>query len=74
MKQVKEDYDLTINIEEGICAFVPGPESRTLAEVKVLDQLGVDVITTSLVPEAIVANYMGLDVLRNIIYNKYYEF
>lgn len=63
MKKVKEGYDLTIDLKEGVYAYMPGPQYETAAEVKMLEVIGADAVGMSLVPEVIVASNMGIEIL-----------
>lgn len=55
--------ELEINIQTGIYAATTGPSYETPAEVRMLRTLGADAAGMSTVPEAIIANYCGIDVL-----------
>jgi purine-nucleoside phosphorylase len=52
-----------IPLHRGVFAFVPGPNFETPAELRFLNQIGVDVIGWSLVPEVIMARHRSLEVL-----------
>ena len=55
--------DLGITLQEGVYWANSGPSYETPAEIKMIRRLGGDAVGMSTVPEAIVANYCGLDVL-----------
>lgn len=61
MKDITKKLD--ISIEEGVYAFMPGPQYETKAEVKMLSILGADAVGMSTVPEVIVAAHSGIEVL-----------
>lgn len=63
MKRVKDGYDLTIDLKEGVYAYMTGPQYETMAEVKMLEVMGADAVGMSLVPEVIVASNMGIEIL-----------
>jgi len=54
---------LGIRLAEGVYAAVLGPSYETPAEIRYLRTIGADVVGMSTVPEVIVANHMGIEVL-----------
>lgn len=54
---------LGFNLKEGVYAAVTGPSYETPTEIKMFHMLGADAVGMSTVPEAIVANYSGVNVL-----------
>lgn len=59
----QEALDLGIPLREGVYAAVTGPSLETAAEYRMLREVGADVVGMSTVPEVIVANHAGLQVL-----------
>lgn len=51
---------LDIPLEEGVYAFVLGPNIETAAEIRMLQIIGADVVGMSTAPEVIVAQHCGL--------------
>ncbi len=56
-------HELCIALNEGVYAAMLGPSYETPAEIRFLRTIGADVVGMSTVPEAIVANHMGIEVL-----------
>jgi len=52
-----------VPLEEGVYGWMTGPSYETLAEVRMLERLGVDMVGMSTVPEVIVARASGMRVL-----------
>ena len=60
-KNVAEE--MRFNIQEGVYAFMPGPQYETDAEVRMLGMLGASAVGMSTVPEVIAAAHSGMAVL-----------
>ena len=54
---------LGISVQKGVYWANSGPSYETPAEIKMIRKLGGDAVGMSTVPEAIVANYCGINVL-----------
>jgi purine-nucleoside phosphorylase len=55
--------ELKIQLDEGVYAALTGPSYETPAEIRYLRTIGADLVGMSTVPEVIVANYLGMQVL-----------
>lgn len=56
-------HELGLTLQEGVYAYVAGPSFETPAEIRFLSAVGADAVGMSTVPEAIVANHCGLEVM-----------
>ncbi|HHU07567.1 MAG TPA: purine-nucleoside phosphorylase [Clostridiaceae bacterium] len=54
---------LSLQLKEGVYAYVLGPHFETPAEIRALRILGADAVGMSTVPEVLTATHCGLDVL-----------
>ncbi len=64
INKAKEIADeLNIKYAEGVYAGFMGPYYETAAEIIMIERHGADAVGMSTVPETIVANYLGIDVL-----------
>lgn len=55
--------ELNIELKDGVYLSTTGPSYETPAEIRMFKIWGADMVGMSTVPEAIIANYMGLNVL-----------
>lgn len=62
-KAKKIGDELGIKYAEGVYAGFMGPYYETAAEIVMIERHGADAVGMSTVPETIVANYLGMDVL-----------
>ncbi len=62
-KAHKVARDLGFTLQEGVYAALTGPSYETPAEIRYLRTIGADLVGMSTVPEVIVANHMGIQVL-----------
>ena len=51
-----------LTLHRGVLAAMPGPSYETPAEIRFLESAGIDVVSMSTVPEAIMARYLGMQV------------
>lgn len=61
-KQVARSLNLDGIVREGVYTMVGGPNYETVAELKMLRELGVDAVGMSTIPETIVAHHAGIKV------------
>lgn len=55
--------EVGVEPKEGVYMFYSGPSYETAAEIRAFKVLGADVVGMSTVPETVVANYLGMEVL-----------
>ena len=60
---IAQKIKTTLTIHTGCYAMMPGPNYETPAEIRMLAALGGDAVGMSSVPEAIVANQLGIEVI-----------
>ena len=58
-----KDLNLEGIVRQGVYTMVGGPNYETVAELKMLKELGVDSVGMSTIPETIVAHHCGMAVL-----------
>jgi len=61
-RKVARDLNLDGIVRQGVYAMVGGPNYETVAELKMLRELGVDSVGLSTIPETIVAHHCGMKV------------
>ena len=57
-----KDLNLEGIVRQGVYTMVGGPNYETVAELKMLKELGVDSVGMSTIPETIVAHHCGMKV------------
>jgi purine-nucleoside phosphorylase len=62
-KALQVARQLKIRLDEGVYAALTGPNYETPAEIRYLRTIGADLVGMSTVPEVIVANHLGMQVL-----------
>jgi purine-nucleoside phosphorylase len=59
----KVSAEIGFKLQEGVYAYMPGPQFETDAEINMLNIFGASMVGMSIIPEAIVAVQSGMDVL-----------
>lgn len=59
----KTGKEIGLDLKTGVFAALTGPSYETPAEIRMLSILGADAVGMSVVPEAIIGNHMGLELL-----------
>ena len=59
----KTGRELGLKLRTGVFAALSGPSYETPAEIRMLSIMGADAVGMSVVPEAIIGNHMGLELL-----------
>jgi purine-nucleoside phosphorylase len=54
---------LNLTLQEGVYAYISGPAFESPAEIRLLKAIGADAVGMSTVPEVVVANHGGMQVL-----------
>ncbi len=52
----------SVGLHRGVLAALMGPSYETPAEIRCLQSMGADVVSMSMVPEAIMARYLGMEI------------
>ncbi len=63
LKAKKIAREKGINVREGVYCAVSGPNYETIAELKLMNRIGIDAVGMSTVPETIVARFLKMKIL-----------